>query len=96
MTKVAAIELANSGITVNAICPGWVLTPVVEAQPEARAKQDGTDVEHEKVRFLTEKQPMAQSSAPEGIGGLTAFLCSDDARTITGAPFSNDGGWVAA
>ncbi len=95
MTKVAAIELANDGITVNAICPGWVLTPLVEKQLEDRAKHEGTDVEHEKHQFLTEKQPMAQFSTAEEIGGLAAFLCSDDAKTITGAPISIDGGWVA-
>jgi 3-hydroxybutyrate dehydrogenase len=95
MTKVAAIELANAGITVNAICPGWVLTPLVEKQLEDHAKLEGTDIEHEKNRFLTEKQPMAQFSTAEEIGALAAFLCSDDARTITGAPLSIDGGWVA-
>jgi 3-hydroxybutyrate dehydrogenase len=95
MTKVAAIELANAGITVNAICPGWVLTPLVEKQLEDRAKHEGTDVEHEKFQFLTEKQPMAQFSTAEEIGALAAFLCSDDAKTITGAPISVDGGWVA-
>ena len=56
MTKVAAIELANHGVTVNAICPGWVLTPLVQKQLEDRAKQEGTDVETQKQRFLTEKQ----------------------------------------
>ncbi len=95
MTKVAAIELANSGVTVNAICPGWVLTPLVEKQLADRAKQSGTDVEQQKQNMLTEKQPMAQFSTPEQIGALAAFLCSDDARTITGAPLSIDGGWVA-
>ena len=95
MTKVAAIELANSGITVNAICPGWVLTPLVEKQLEDHAKQHGTDVAHEKHRFLTEKQPMAQFSTAEEIGALAAFLCGDAARTITGATMSIDGGWVA-
>jgi len=95
MTKVAAIELANFGVTVNAICPGWVLTPLVEKQLADRAKQEGTDVEQQKQKFLTEKQPMAQFSTPEQIGALAAFLCSDDARTITGAPLSIDGGWVA-
>jgi 3-hydroxybutyrate dehydrogenase len=95
MTKVAAIELANSGITVNAICPGWVLTPLVEKQLADRAKQEGTDVEKVKQAFLTEKQPMAQFSTPEQIGGLAVFLCSDSAATITGAPLSIDGGWVA-
>ena len=60
MTKVAAIELANDGVTVNAICPGWVLTPLVEKQLSDRAVRDGTDVEQEKFQFLSEKQPMAR------------------------------------
>jgi 3-hydroxybutyrate dehydrogenase len=95
MTKVAAIELANSGVTVNAICPGWVLTPLVERQLEARAQQEGISVEEAGRAFLAEKQPMGQFTTPEGIGGLAVFLCSDAARTITGAPVSIDGGWVA-
>ena len=95
MTKVAAIELANSGVTVNAICPGWVLTPLVQKQLDDRAKQEGTDVATQKHRFLTEKQPMAQFSTPEQIGALAVFLCSEAARTITGVPLSIDGGWVA-
>jgi 3-hydroxybutyrate dehydrogenase len=72
-----------------------VLTPLVEKQLEDRAKLEGTDVEHEKFKFLTEKQAMAQFSTAEEIGALAAFLCSDDARTITGTPISVDGGWVA-
>jgi 3-hydroxybutyrate dehydrogenase len=95
MTKVAAIELANSGVTVNAICPGWVLTPLVQRQLEARAQQDGISVEQASRAFLAEKQPMGQFTTPEGIGGLAVFLCSDAARTITGAPVSIDGGWIA-
>jgi 3-hydroxybutyrate dehydrogenase len=95
MTKVAAIELANEGVTVNAICPGWVLTPLVEKQLQDRATKDGTTVEKETHAFVTEKQPMAQFSTPEQIGGLAVFLCSDAASTITGAPLSIDGGWVA-
>ncbi len=95
MTKVAAIELANDGITVNAICPGWVLTPLVQKQLEDRAKQNGTTVEKETHAFVTEKQPMAQFSTPQQIGGLAVFLCSDSAKTITGTPVSIDGGWVA-
>jgi 3-hydroxybutyrate dehydrogenase len=95
MTKVAAIELANCGVTVNAICPGWVLTPLVQKQLEDRAAREGTDVETQKLRFLAEKQPMAQFSTPEHIGGLAVFLCSDAAQTITGAPLSIDGGWLA-
>jgi 3-hydroxybutyrate dehydrogenase len=95
MTKVAAVELANDGVTVNAICPGWVLTPLVQKQLEDHAKQEGTTVEEQKHRFLTEKQAMAEFSTPEQIGALTVFLCSDGAKTITGAPLSIDGGWVA-
>jgi len=95
MTKVAAIELANSGVTVNAICPGWVLTPLVQKQLEDRAKELGTTVEKETHTFVTEKQPMAQFSTPEEIGGLAVFLCSDAAKTITGVPLSIDGGWTA-
>ncbi len=95
MTKVAAIELANHGVTVNAICPGWVLTPLVQKQLEDRARQEGTTVEQQKQRFLAEKQPMAQFSTPEQIGALAVFLCSEAARTITGAPLSIDGGWLA-
>ncbi|HVB67104.1 MAG TPA: 3-hydroxybutyrate dehydrogenase [Acetobacteraceae bacterium] len=95
MTKVAAIETANNGITVNAICPGWVLTPLVEKQLEDKAKQQGTDVAHEKHEFLTEKQAMEKFTTPEQIGGLAVFLCSESAATITGAPLSIDGGWVA-
>jgi 3-hydroxybutyrate dehydrogenase len=95
MTKVAAIELANDGVTVNAICPGWVLTPLVERQLEARAKQDGITVEAAQQQFLAEKQPMTQFSTPEAIGALTVFLCSDAAKTLTGTPLSIDGGWVA-
>ncbi len=95
LTKVGAIELANSGVTVNAICPGWVLTPLVQAQIDARAKAEGVSTDDIAHRMLAEKQPMTQFTTPEGIGGLAVFLCSDAARTITGAPLSIDGGWVA-
>jgi len=94
-TKVAAIELANDGITVNAICPGWVLTPLVEKQLEDRAKENGTDVETEKKKMLQETQPMLKFSTPEEIGALAVFLSSDGAATITGVPLPIDGGWVA-
>ena len=79
----------------NAICPGWVLTPLVQKQLEDKAKQEGTTVEDQKHRFLIEKQAMAEFSTPEQIGALAVFLCSEGARTITGAPLSIDGGWVA-
>jgi 3-hydroxybutyrate dehydrogenase len=95
MTKVAAIELANAGVTVNAICPGWVLTPLVEKQLQDRAAKEGSTVEKVTHAMLTEKQPMAQFSTPEQIGALAVFLCSDAAKTMTGAPLSIDGGWLA-
>jgi 3-hydroxybutyrate dehydrogenase len=95
MTKVAAIELANHGVTANAICPGWVLTPLVERQLEARAKNEGITVQDAEREFLSEKQPMNQFSTPEDIGALTVFLCSDSAKTMTGTALSVDGGWVA-
>ncbi len=94
-TKVAAIEVANDGITVNAICPGWVLTPLVQKQLDDRAKENGTDVETEKKKLLEEKQPMLKFSTPEHLGAMVVFLASDAAETITGTPLSMDGGWVA-
>jgi 3-hydroxybutyrate dehydrogenase len=95
LTKVAAIELANDGITANAICPGWVLTPLVEKQLNDRAQRENKTVDDVKLAFLTEKQPMAKFSTPAQIGALTVFLCSDGAATMTGNPVSIDGGWVA-
>ena len=95
MTKVAAIELANTGVTANAICPGWVLTPLVEKQLEDRAKATGSTVEQVTHAMIAEKQPMNQFSTPEALGALAVFLCSDAAKTITGVPLSMDGGWTA-
>jgi 3-hydroxybutyrate dehydrogenase len=95
LTKVAAIETANDGITCNAICPGWVLTSLVQQQIEARAKQTHQSVNDAKIALLSEKQPMHQFSTPEGIGALAVFLASDDASTITGSSYSIDGGWTA-
>ena len=95
LTKVVAIETANDGITCNAICPGWVLTPLVEQQITARAAAAGQTVDAAKTELLAEKQPMLKFSTPEGIGALTVFLCSEGAATMTGAAYSIDGGWVA-
>jgi 3-hydroxybutyrate dehydrogenase len=95
LTKVIAIETANDGVTCNAICPGWVLTPLVQAQIEARAKAQGIAFEKARHDLLAEKQPMLDFTTPEKIAALAVFLCSDGASTMTGAPLSIDGGWVA-
>src|SRR5437868_10376051 len=95
LTKVTAIETANQGITCNAICPGWVLTPLVRQQIEARAKAQGIPVEKAREDLVREKQPMLDYTTPEKIGALTVFLCGEAASTISGAASSIDGGWVA-
>lgn len=95
MTKVVAIEAANDGITCNAICPGWVLTPLVQKQIDARAQASGLSNREAEIALLSEKQPMHQFTKPEGIGALAVFLCSDAAASITGSAYSIDGGWVA-
>ncbi|HMA55403.1 MAG TPA: 3-hydroxybutyrate dehydrogenase [Pseudolabrys sp.] len=95
LTKVVAMETANAGVTCNAICPGWVLTPLVQQQIDARAKVSGKSVREEEIALLSEKQPMHQFTKPESIGALTVFLCGDAAATITGSAYSIDGGWVA-
>jgi 3-hydroxybutyrate dehydrogenase len=95
LTKVTALETANDGITCNAICPGWVLTPLVQQQVEARAKATGQTIEAAKIALLREKQPMLRFTTPEHLGALARFLCSDAAATMTGEALPMDGGWLA-
>jgi 3-hydroxybutyrate dehydrogenase len=95
LTKVVAVEAANDGITCNAICPGWVLTPLVQQQIDARAKASGKTPEQAKNELVAEKQPMLQYTTPENIGALAVFLAGDAAATITGSAYSIDGGWTA-
>jgi 3-hydroxybutyrate dehydrogenase len=95
LSKVVAIEAANDGVTCNAICPGWVLTPLVQKQIDDRAKTSGKSVREEEIALLSEKQPMHQFTKPESIGALAVFLASDAAASITGSAYSIDGGWVA-
>ena len=95
LTKVAGIELANAGVTCNAICPGWVLTPLVQKQIDARAQREGKPVEEVSRALLAEKQPMLAFSTPEQIGAMSVYLCSKAARTVTGTALSIDGGWTA-
>jgi 3-hydroxybutyrate dehydrogenase len=95
LTKVVALETATSGITCNAICPGWVLTPLVEKQIGDRAAREQISVDQAKVELLSEKQPSQEFATPQQIGALTAFLCSEAAAQIRGAALPVDGGWTA-
>lgn len=95
LTKVVALETATTGITCNAICPGWVLTPLVQKQIDAIAEREGISVAEAQARLLSEKQPSLAFATPEDIGGLVTFLCSDAAAQIRGASLSIDGAWTA-
>lgn len=95
LTKVTALETAHSHVTCNAICPGWVLTPLVQKQVDARAAQQGVSNEEAKKSLLLEKQPSGEFVTPEQLGALTVFLCSEAGSQIRGAAWNMDGGWVA-
>ncbi len=94
-TKSIALETATTGVTVNAICPGWVLTPLVQKQVDARAAEAGVGQEEAKRQLLAEKQPSLQFTTPEQLGGLAVFLCSPAADNVRGVAWNVDGGWVA-
>ncbi|MEC3765360.1 MULTISPECIES: 3-hydroxybutyrate dehydrogenase [Cupriavidus] len=94
-TKVTALETAQTGVTANAICPGWVLTPLVQKQVEARAQKEGIPVEQAKRELVLEKQPSGQFVTPDELGALAVFLSSEAARQVRGAIWNMDGGWVA-
>lgn len=101
LTKVAALEYASSGsresggITVNAICPGWVETSLIEPQIQAKVDLHNGDRAAGVADLLSEKQPSHRMSTPEEIGAVAVFLCSRDAHNITGASIPVDGGWTA-
>jgi len=94
-TKAAALETATTGVTVNAICPGWVLTPLVQKQIDARAEREGITVAEAQKGLLGEKQPSLQFVTPQQLGDLAVFLCSPAADNIRGVAWNVDGGWVA-
>ena len=95
LTKVTALENAQTGITCNAICPGWVLTPLVQKQVDARAQDKSLSQEAAKHELLIEKQPSAEFVTPEQLGELAVFLCSSAASQVRGAAWNMDGGWTA-
>jgi 3-hydroxybutyrate dehydrogenase len=95
LTKTVALEAAEHGVTVNAICPGYVLTPLVEKQIPDTAKARGLTVEQVKRDVLLGAQPTRKFVGTEQLGALAVFLCSDAAASITGAALPVDGGWTA-
>jgi 3-hydroxybutyrate dehydrogenase len=95
LTKAVALETATTGITVNAICPGWVLTPLVQKQIDDRAAREGISVEQAQKELLGEKQPSLQFVTPAQLGDLSVFLCSPGADNVRGAAWNVDGGWLA-
>jgi len=90
-----ALETATTGITCNAICPGCVLTPLVQKQIDALAAREKLDPEEAKVKLLGEKQPSLEFTTPEQLGALAVFLCSDAAAQLNSVPLPVDGGWTA-
>jgi 3-hydroxybutyrate dehydrogenase len=95
LTKTVALELASTPITCNAICPGWVLTPLVAQQIAARANEQGISQAQAQVQLLAEKQPSRRFVTPRQLGELALFLASEAAAEIRGAAWNMDGGWCA-
>lgn len=95
LTKVVALETARAGVTCNAICPGWVLTPLVQKQIDDIAASEKLSIEEATAKLLEEKQPSLEFATPDEIGGLAVFLCSDAAAQIRGTALPVDGGWTA-
>ena len=94
-TKSTALEVATTGITSNAICPGWVLTPLVQKQIDDRAAREGISVDKAKLDLLSEKQPSLEFVTPEQLGELAVFLCSPAGDNVRGVAWAVDGGWTA-
>jgi 3-hydroxybutyrate dehydrogenase len=95
LTKVTALENATTGITCNAICPGWVLTPLVQKQVDAKAAALGLSNEEAKKVLLGEKEPSMQFTTPEELGELAVFFCSAAGNNVRGVAWNMDGGWAA-
>lgn len=95
LTKVIALETATTGITVNAICPGWVNTPLVQQQIQRISQEKNLTLDEAQQQLLKEKQPSHTFIEPESIGALVLFLCSENASQVRGATWTIDGGWTA-
>lgn len=95
LTKVTALENATTGITCNAICPGWVLTPLVQKQVDAKAQTQSISIEEATKQLLREKEPSMQFTTPEELGALAVFFCSEAAGNVRGVAWNMDGGWAA-
>ncbi len=95
LTKVTALENATRDITCNAICPGWVLTPLVQKQVDAKAQALGLSNEEATRQLLGEKEPSMQFTTPEELGELAVFFCSEAAKNVRGVAWNMDGGWAA-
>ena len=95
LTKVVALETATTGVTCNAICPGWVLTPLVQKQIDDLAARENLSPQAAKTKLLSEKMPSGEAVTPEQIGALAVYLCSDAAAQMRGAAINIDGGWLA-
>ena len=94
-TKVTALELATTGITCNAICPGWVLTPLVQKQVDDRAANEGLSNDAARKALLAEKQPSGEFVTPAELGALAVFFCSPAGDQVRGVAWNMDGGWAA-
>ncbi len=95
LTKVTALETATTGVTCNAICPGWVLTPLVQKQVDAKAEMLKLSNEEAKKVLLGEKEPSMQFTTPEELGALAVFFCSPAGNNVRGVAWNMDGGWAA-
>ncbi len=95
LTKVTALETARTGVTCNAVCPGWVETPLVQRQVEARAVRDDVEQAVARDALVSEKQPSGTFVSVEQLAAVAVFLCSPSASQVRGAAWNIDGGWTA-
>ena len=94
-TKAIALEYAKKGITSNALCPGWVFTPLIERQIKIISERDKISFEEASQKLVAEKQPSGKFSTPNDLGELVGFLVSDNAKQVNGASWTMDGGWTS-